>query len=1668
MATEFEREEEVFEAEDYVGEKYSKVHLMSADEINQAALAVLNNQDAINSFMAISQERAIANTSVTLDTLKKENVEKTKQNVSDSLVEVLGDPELPLSSKKATLDKVQDETSPLYDPLSMAAAESASKTSPHEELNKEKQVEAWAKNLDKWSETTRQEQQLGTFFAATRDPESLRLLTSLADFVSGIAPFSENKMLADVLSELEKSGEIEAGGELLPKAQRAKLRSYSRGGDTLEENKRRIEEVLRLISETNTPWGVDNNTWLHIEEARLLYEDQYSTAFVEYASNTAAVLDLVSAVLPPLKLIPRALSALKGSAKTTKPLEQILKEVGGRVEVVTKEIKPKTTPIPPDLIASAGNVLTRKEVKTLKSSIWHLENQRKQMGGVKPKAKDKKAAVAENELKLDRLRQQLTVHEKAKADAAELSRIEAANREAVKATKKELSSDQVVLDHTRGVRQPTSPAAIAANTNTLESMNLHAAVNAGGDPTARAIYGTGSRDEAIHSDLHPGPPSQDGSVPVMTTDVSAIVDEVEEIQSLSGRTEILPAERELAKTKLMEKLKAESTDQVSYRPTMSTYGEVREGGRFTAESIYGATPNTGYTTVEEAAEQVLFATQKFGTEEEDLIFMIRDVSGRYVEKTLEEVRASGSNDILVKVKTDQLISYKDVGSLAVEDGKLVTATVLDRLIPAARGKLSGFAKVMESTFEDFLQIAIHSQVERTTGILDVFKDRISDFTSKLLDLSDGQAARVEQYLVKANREKLAFSRESLRRQGWTTAELDAVQSFRTTQDAFWWLENADHAKLMKEEGFGKLTLGEGSEFFGKEVHKGSAGVEGHFYNPETQEIKPLTHLNQTDGKVLYRLIHEVSDEGGRFEYVLASPKTWRATKETDKVLNYIPGYFHVRYTDPIFIKKVYPDGKEVAIATAGDTASARREVARRTASNQEPDVTFRADLDSKDKNNLQQQLAGSSGRYKQSLRKEQLKTERTVTDEVQRAPLQDPLSSMIQSADSLSQRVGMGELLRTLEARFVSNFDDLFPKKGVYPSSVDEIASLEIGQKGRVADAKVMFNWLEAQKRPDVAIADPFLQEALTSFAEALGELSFKASGKTSMLLEAAEHDVRTLAKTEPVAFTKSAVFKVFVALNPQRQISLAVTDTFKSLAISPTYVASGGSVADSIAIKAVQNGLTGSAKVILSGRKRTLEEVTQLAREFENSHLSSGIAHQRDIQAGSPTSTRSISMREAAEPKGVAPKISKAMGVPPSSLGGKVAETATVRGVVTLSEKAGFQAGEKLQNIASWLAFRQAKVDEVGRFKLTLEELDEVTAKARHYNFGQTRAAAPSYNNMLPLVSQFMSVIQKGISMTLPQAMGGSKLLTGMQKLKLHGVLLAAYGTPLVEVLDEHVRQIPEKEVRESIRGGLVWATVYGLTGADIDTKSLNAADYIGFIERVKYVVSGEWSEASPVVGVANKFAYNVNAFNAMFNGVGSEVFNESSGEKMLAQTRAMLEFFPGISKVYEAKMMEVTERNSNRYNYSSTSKVRLEDLWVKRLGLTLREERDSFITANAFKNAYKQKEQDVKAIVKGLASAAHLLNLTNEDLARRLALASSFWGMYGDDLEAKKLMNKELKKLLTRDHVSFRRFSSMIGMMDADELEGHINISGMDEEGVKSMKESLRIVRKIKEDNK
>lgn len=1492
MATEFDVQDDT-SVEDFKTERLDSLRPMSMDEINRAAITVMAESDPVNSFMKVSRERSIENTSVTQQQISQNQFSQAQQAAIGESFRLLANEEIPLEERKLQFNSLVNGDSPVFEQRNIAAARLSSSPSEGESFDKEEQTISWAANIAEWNEFVDYKQKALASYAAQLGHEDA--VRDWADIAFFLLPFADAALRDQAAAELVERGIIDESQRSAwgsPKTNQEAIVSAMSAGD-LATRKKMVQEIINAIDTSQKGFLNYESDFAKVELARAALEDGYWGDFEGYLGNTTHVLDLVSIVLPFMK---RGRLFKAGDAD----VQGILDEVRG--------------------------------------------------------------------------------------------------------------------DYIKNGASPNSPAEMARHTNVDQARKLHTALDSSDEDFAKAAYGT-DKNSAIVDDVLPDPHSPSGAVRQKVANVDSLVDKIEEIQLQSGRTIFTAEEKQAAREAFIGKLASKSKDDISIRTNQSQFGASDDAGRFKISAVYGASDEAGFLTPQAALDQVLYANRELGIAKENLTVLKRGKDGRYVETTFDDV---SGNDYLVRMDTVHELNIRDLRSVMPEDASLVRSSVLD-MIPGFQGKATGYVKVMESTFSPKISLPVLAEAERGTKIRDVMGESINSFVNQMKSLDQGMQVRVDEYLRKANLEGIKFSPKDLADKGFTKAEIKAISTFRQFYDDMYVLDNKLAIKEFTDEGFGIIdNVTDNSFFIAKPISRVEAGATGRVYVMKTGETMSLQDAaklgSEFDDLQMYKLPGEMRTPTHSFEYILSEDRFWRGMRGSDEVKPYRDGYYTVDYVEPLFIRKKFTDAegrvRTTAVATASDVQSAKREAARLNSSNSQEGVEYIVDLDIRDVRNAKRQVDMEHGNYNMKFRGERLMASDGVSDEVLRAPIKDPLSAMISSADKLSKRLSMDDVYRGMKARFVAAYKDVLPQ-GQYPDLVEHIASSAPGKQRLVDQAKVMYNWMEGLRRPDPILVDEGFKKSMSRLANYMGDAGWTKTEKVA----------RAASQLAPVASVKKAVFDVFVALNPPRQITLAVADSLKTAAISPKYLASGKIFRDSTAMHMIKMGVKPSTAAKLAGRSE--DEIMAMVREFDQSGLSSGIQQQARVQKGVSTATEEISLQEAMKGKG---KITKAK---------------------EFSEKIGFQSAERLQNLAAWLAFRDAKSTSAKRFKLTRAELDEITGKARHFTYSQTKEAAPSYNtSVAATVMQFAGVIHKGISLTLPEVLGGSRVLSGSEKAKLWTFLLSTYGVSLTKGIDEQLIKVEDKDTRETLRGGLLWLLVNKTTGASISTKNLNPADYAGFAERIYSIANGDWARATPALGLVDKLQFNAQVASSLWGDVGSDVLEMETVDKLGVQAKALAEFFPLASNYMKGQVYREMKRSVSKHNYTKDAELTSAEIFFKTFGFQTKEEEDRFLIRSMHRATLEEKKADVKSLIEGIRSVASLQGISNEEMAKRLSTSQVFWMAYKNDPDIVDMVDKELQYMLTNDDTVYQAITKMVGIMDAEDMKGVINIAPLSDE--------------------
>lgn len=945
----------------------------------------------------------------------------------------------------------------------------------------------------------------------------------------------------------------------------------------------------------------------------------------------------------------------------------------------------------------------------------------------------------------------------------------------------------------RNRTQPASPAETAkeVNPDKARKINQVTEMDESGE-MAEAMYGT-TREDALAGDALPEILT-DGTVrnkvnkPQLYSDLSAAPErDVLELANKDGGIYYFEDEVKQMATNVFHDFK--SVAGIRMIDEMSQIGEHPDGG-FLVRAVYSGKEG-GFALAEDAVALARFNLKKYGIDESEISLLKRDADGEY--KPVEGVPTE-AGDYRAVVDYRYQFNPLDIGQMMEADVKF---NLFDRSTWGLKDPESG-------TFQRHL-LDVHSMLHpKVAGGASVAVDRAAGLESMLLghaqEFGDGyqklakdRQALVEDIIRESNFRGLEHDRTRLIAEGFSDAEIKVLDKWRSYWDTMYVLENADLAKTLRARGFQLLEdKASDTRFFGRPISEGSAKNVKTVYDVNNKRVTELTEKtrkelydpNNPRGKVLELREPELID-GEWVTHVMAKESydgsMIRGIRDHDKILNYRKGYYTVQYTAPKFIKKRWMVGGkmvEKTLGVAGDVQQAKKFKERQELLDEDGAEYFVVD-DTRGLDAFSDEywsMQNTSGRIAQRARGERLQdaSQPLATAGGDHSFVMGPVDSMVNAARSVSNRVSMRNYMETSKQRFLNQFGDFLSQnaKGEvqYPRTIGEIRDLAAASgvsKKKMADAITTFEYLKYLENGYINTIDKTIQASFRGIADALGDAG----------LTTAEKAARTVSTARgPMSLLKNAAFTSYLALNPLRQFVVQGHQATLLAVNFPQYVLSQRLAKDTGGVLLALVNKKGKSAAELSGKSS--RDIDKMAKEFKDSGLLASVDRQNLVE-GALTQISDESSR-----------FSKTA---PGKLVGKV---------ISGSRKIGFDSGETINILTSFLAHRDEMVKKVGRFDLTQRELEEVVAKARNYTYNMNFAGDLPYNqNSLNVVFQFFQVPHKALtSVTLNRG------LTGKQKRRLAAYQVGMFSLPpaaMYGLFGEQLADIPE-EPREAIVQGL------------------------------------------------------------------------------------------------------------------------------------------------------------------------------------------------------------------------------------------------------------------------
>lgn len=1048
----------------------------------------------------------------------------------------------------------------------------------------------------------------------------------------------------------------------------------------------------------------------------------------------------------------------------------------------------------------------------------------------------------------------------------------------------------------QAVRSDVQPASLSQNykdTNPNKARAAHeaAAADESGE-AARALYGT-NRTEAVANDILPEAPRSTGRVRAKTprpeeTYIRAVVEpdpNVQRIANRDGGYYYWPAERVAAQARVVNDF--HGATGLTPRPEMSTIS--MDGTRVNVDMVYGGM-DSGWSNAEEAVELTKFSLRHYGVVDDNITLLQRQGSD-YVPVQMQDI-PEGSTDFLVQVKQESRMTAQNLETMEEAD---VLRNLFDRFPLFAGNSQGSFQRHLldaHSMLHPNITLGANVAVDRQASLEKNLLDQLARFSDVYTKLPKDRQQLVENVIKEANHNSRAPNYNKLVADGFTREEIQSLRNWKEFWDTQYWLENRDLSRSLQQRGYRVFEDAEnGTRIFARPLARQRAGDVHRAYDASTGEIVSLTPEAR---KALY-------DEGGTLatmrnpirvgdeaSEVIISRETagggyLRALNDNDQVLQYREGYYQVNYTGNNFVDKIVRDSKgnelyRQAVAVAGSMRDATLTAERLKKTNGEDYVPRegrdKMSMGSDDYWNIQH----ATGRTAQRVRGERLEdATSSMNMGADHSLIMGPAEAGLHAARSVSRRVAMRDYMEATKERFIRQYGNMLPTdrygRPVWPNRISDITKKEGTLRDKdIADARTMYEYINSLEVGYINAIDESFKAGLRGVADILGKAG---TGRG----ERAFHYMAD--QRGPMQFGRNTAFTLYLALNPIRQMIVQGHQAVQLTANFPGYVATR-LAPDTAAMMAMKLDSTPKEMTALA-TGRSLDELKRMTQAFEDSGLAAAIDKQNLIKG---------SLTEAAENARFT-----------GGIGGKVAAP------INLSRKIGFDAGEHINMLTSWLAHYNRQLEKTGKSwdKLSSTDWDEISARARSYTYNMNRAGEMPYNeNWMGLHMQFAQVPHKAALQMLTD-----RTLTGGERARLAGFNAMMYGVPSASVMYPWVeKQLPDEgELREVILQGLEGYTFNKFltltTGQEtrIDYTGLAAADMTGLYELIASLATtdmGEIIAAAPAGSLffgenprVTNFAKNVARWGHLIDDIEDPVTMTRMAKEMASLSSGMSNFF-------------------------------------------------------------------------------------------------------------------------------------------------------------------------------
>jgi hypothetical protein len=1157
---------------------------------------------------------------------------------------------------------------------------------------------------------------------------------------------------------------------------------------------------------------------------------------------------------------------------------------------------------------------------------------------------------------------------------------------------------------------PSSTTENVRDTSPEQARELHQKIiDDDTDDTAEALSGT-NRTDAIADAEAPEIANTDGSV----KDKPYLNSEIEQYRNNDPMQELNDSEIESAR----QTVKGRFNEAPAYlvdRVEMSTVSNTPTGIKL--EKYYGP-EDYGWSDPEEAFNAIEFGLRDLGVTEDMLTLMVKK-GDTYVPISKEKGR-----DIMNLKSLDVAIKGEDDSTIFANFLVKVDYDYKASAVDITKWEQEGVTKL--NIFDRFSAFTGKNKGSFTRHLLDpasIFKgrifrgasvavDRSSEMEKRLLDMTSGYSdifARLPKERQQAmdftlkedNLKGLDFDRSRYQAAGHTDEEIDAIKAWRNTWDTMYWLENRDLVDNLVGKNYRRIVTATGdTSLYGRKVANHNVPATSKVYDPVTDTFevvnpKMLDKLKEDGGYIA--ALRRPSQRGEEMiEYVRVEEKMGSSYSKrlvpSDQVLNHRKGYFTTYYNAPQYVvqKVTRADGTvyEKAVATAGNTLDATRITERMNKEAKEgTEFFFRGDIkNSQEKADLDWDMQSSLGRTTQRVRGERLDRGDGSGVDIHDKYVDTPIDSLIRSVRSLSRRVSVRDWLENSKTRFVDQYSDVLLSQrfgeSVFPSNMAEIGQAGVNSK-KVADAKTTYEYIKYMEEGYINSVDDFSKAMINSIGSMFAGISTRVKNKgVAKAFSKLERGAQILGDKSLTGTAKGTAFQLYLAMNPVRQLLVQGHQGVQLTATHTKYVTSQALARDMTLMYYTKLGGEVDAGLLKFLRADySPEQLKQMFKEYQDSGLASTI-DKSNLLRGS-LNTMIEDSKWASNP------VSRAAG-----------------SASRFMRKSGFDAGEEINIMSSWLAHRNQIAKAKGKFDLNLRELGDVGAKARNFTYGMNAAGDMPYNlNWLSIPFQFLQVPHKSmLAMTL------NKGMTFSEKTRLAVFNAVFYTLPpaaMYSILGENIPDDPmiRDMVVQGMEGYLLNLALSNMVGEEvgIDISSLAPLDMYGTYATLEELISGNIPEAfSKSPSGSLFFGTNPRISNLMRT--TGQFFDFTKNDDLPPAEfadlgRSFAELFSGMSNAFKTTY-------ALKYKEAISSSGSVNDEYVNSaeavamsFGLpTLDQSYDYYIKNKLYKDK-KEVTDDVREWVGVMKQILSDEGVQNKDKEYSMRMISEAWRVFGDD---------------------------------------------------------------------